>query len=176
MVHFGNSQLPPYEDGLPTENDQEMRCWAPCIGLRPYPMVINGEPDYMIMDVNLAIKLSNLMQAIKENLTPYWFSSIWSNANRIHPGEIMPLPTGEEWYPGHRQSIAVFWYLKADLIYNMEQRNGNVYVMTNKICGHSINGLLCCKVCRLCRLIIDSCSLNAQTMPDTWLIRQMYQN
>jgi len=174
---MANANLPPaYRDDLPIYDNYRVGHWAPAMDLRPLPAIVyNDEQDYMVLDVNLAIKMSNLLQTIRQNLPAVWSARIWDSTFWIQPGETLPMPTGNEWFIGQRQNIAIFWFLRGDQIYKILYMGNGNYQLYNRICDHNINGIVNCAICRTCRLLVDSCMLNAQTMPDSPLVRQMFE-
>jgi len=170
---------PPYY-GLPTYHEatrESSTTWVPGFDLRPFPTVMEGDShDYMILDAVLAVKMTDLLAAIRPNIPSRWRSTIWDSTLSIQPGDVIPMPTGPEWYPQQRQTVAIFWFLGGDKIYNLKQLRPGVFQMENRVCGHNINGVFACDICRICRLLVDSCALNAQTMPDSVLVQQMYEH
>jgi len=171
---------PPYSTALPTYDQYSASnycAWVPSYSLKPYPEIIQDcNCDYMVMDTNLAVKMSELLQVVREAIPIGWRLRIWDSTFWIQPGETIPLPAGEGWHRDHRQDAALFWYMRGDQIYNMEKIYGSNYRLINRICGHNVDGMGNCDICRACRFLIDSCGLNSHTMPDSDLIRQMFEH
>jgi len=162
---------PVYQENLPSYGNATTTAWIPPMRLRPYP---NNGADYMILDAQLAIKLTQLVDVIKTN-APGDMNKIWDYSFSTMPGETIPLPVGRGWYDGHREDVAIFFYLRGDQLYELQQSRPGVFQLVNKNCGHNVNGIGNCLICRLCRYLVESCSLHPINMAECDLVLQMYQ-